>query len=62
MVSSGAASLSGERDIRIVFPSIGVEFRGTVVLTRFGGQILLTQFGGPDDGFRWTLNYDDGPG
>jgi hypothetical protein len=62
IVGTGVASLSGERDIRIVFPSIGVEFRGTVVLTLFAERMILTQFGGPGDGRTWTLTYDDGPG
>ena len=66
------AVLSGDRDIRIVVPSLGLEFRGhldmsTSVFSPGGATIVsppmtVTQFGGAHDGKVWTLRYDDGPG
>ena len=58
------ARLSGERDIRIVLPGSGIEFRGHIELTRSQDttRMILTQTGGPDHGRIWRLAYDDGPG
>jgi hypothetical protein len=70
--ASCSAVLSGERDIWIVVPSLGLEFRGYIDLSRsvynpdgftsIAPPMVLTQFGGADNGRTWTLNYDDGPG
>jgi hypothetical protein len=56
--------LSGERDVRIVAPALGLEFRGYFDL-RFSSQgggygMVLTQFGGADSGRTWMLLYHDG--
>jgi PKD repeat protein len=58
------ATLSGERDVRIVAPALGLEFRGYVDLSSssYAFDMVLTQFGGADHGRIWTLFYDDGPG
>jgi hypothetical protein len=67
-----SAVLGGDRDIRIVVPSLGLEFRGYIDLSRsvynpngftfIAPSMVLTQFGGADNGRTWTLTYDDGPG
>jgi hypothetical protein len=57
------AVMSGERDVHIVAPKLGLEFRGYIVMSSpFAGRMILTQSGGADDGRTWTLIYDDGPG
>jgi hypothetical protein len=66
------ATLSGERDIRIAAPDLGLQFRGYLDLhqlvltpqggyTMSGGRLVLTQSGGTDDGRVWTLSYAEGP-
>jgi hypothetical protein len=59
---SCSAVLSGERDIRIVVPSLGLEFRGYIDMSAGIGRssMILTQFGGADNGRTWTLRYDEG--
>jgi hypothetical protein len=59
------AMLSGERDVHIVVPQLGIEFRGSLDLTgEWSGKwkLILTQTGGLDHGRIWQLGYDDGPG
>jgi len=61
--SSAHATLSGERDVHIRAPELGVEFRGYVDLSVPNQPTMkVTQTGGPDHGRVWTLHYDDGPG
>jgi hypothetical protein len=63
MRKRGVATLQGERDIRIVLPAIGVEFRGSIIMTGiFEGRMVLSQFGGAGNGRTYELGYDDGPG
>ena len=60
-----SATLSGERDIRIVVPALGLEFRGYLDMTKLKSNdppMTLTQFGGAHNGKVRTLFYDDGPG
>jgi hypothetical protein len=63
--ASFRATLSGERDIHIVIPELGLEFRGHVELaaqSTFRWRMIVTQTGGAGHGTTWTLQYDDGPG
>ena len=61
--ASVQAALSGERDVHIRAPELGLEFRGHVELLNPTQAIMIvTQTGGPDHGRVWTLHYDDGPG
>ena len=61
--AAALATLSGERDVHIRVPELGLEFRGHVnLLTPYTGVMIVTQTGGPDHGHVWTLHYDDGPG
>jgi hypothetical protein len=53
-----SAALSGERDIRVVIPTLGVEFRGHVAYPTQGviAQLIVTQIGGAENGRTWTLD------
>jgi hypothetical protein len=57
------ATLSGERDVRIVLQGSGIEYRGHIELhPAFGGwRMFLTQVGGPDHGLVWTFLMHPGP-
>jgi len=64
------ATLSGERNVRIVAPAAGLEFVGYLDLrdagpyrSRWvGWRLVVTQHGGADDGLLRMLIYDDGIG
>jgi hypothetical protein len=59
------ATLSGERDIHVVVPALGAEFRGHFELVDWWSNLhrmVLTQIGGPDQGRTWIYQWDDGPG
>lgn len=59
--TTARATLSGDHDVRIVLPDLGIEFRGSVELSSHrGSRMTLIEVGGPHDGRRWTLGYNDG--
>jgi hypothetical protein len=58
-------TLSGERDVHIVVPALGIEFRGHFELVDEWSNLhrmILTQIRGPDHGRTWLYLWDDGPG
>lgn len=67
VIAGCQATLSGERSIRIVVPSLGLEFEGSLLMSEqiqqvgeatalnVQGAMELTQRGGTDDGRTWRL-------
>jgi hypothetical protein len=55
------ATLSGEHDVRIVLPDVGIEFHGTVVVSGLAlARMTLVQVGGRDSGRTRVLQYNGG--
>jgi len=54
---NGSAVVSGDGDIRVTIPALGIEYRGKLTLTASWSDVWLTvvQYGGADDGRTWRL-------